>query len=254
MDDSLSAETIRRAMAPTRDEIAALPLSANAKIVPLLLGSLQERARGAVLDVGCGNGKFTRLIAALFRETGGIDVKAKKITEAREAAAAAGIAIDFRVADAEAMPYPDASFDVVAFSNSLHHIPHPDAGLAEAARVLKPSGLLYMMEPVPSGNYYDATMLVNDETPVRIEAFRAIAQLSAKGFTAKSEIMYRARRTFAAFEDWLGSQIDQDALRRARYEAQPEEVRRRFELNADRADGRFTFDQVFRVNLLQKGT
>lgn len=252
MDDTLPTETIRRAMAPTRDEIAALPLSANAKIVPLLLGGLPERARGAVLDVGCGNGKFTRLIAPLFHEAGGIDVKANKIHEAREAAAAAGTAIDFRVGDAEAMPFPDAAFDVVAFSNSLHHIPHPEVALAEASRVLKTGGFLYMMEPVPSGNYHDATKLVNDETPVRTAAFRAIAALEGHGFLAKSEVMYRARRTFAAFEDWLGGQIEQDAKRRARYEAQPAEVRRLFESSADRSDGGFTFDQVFRVNLLQK--
>ena len=150
------------------------------------------------------------------------------------------------------MPFADAHFDVVAFSNSLHHIPHPDVALAEAGRVLKAGSLLYMMEPVPSGNYYDATMLVNDETPVRTVAFRAIAGLVAKGFAPKSEIMYRARRTFAAFEDWISSQTDQDAKRRALYEAQPGEVRRRFETNADRDGGGFTFDQVFRVNLLQK--
>ena len=252
MDEPLETENIRRAMAPTRDEIAALPLSTNAKIVPLLLGGLPERARGAVLDVGCGNGKFTRLIAPLFHEAGGIDVKANKIHEAREAAAAAGVTIDFRVGDAEAMPFPDAAFDVVAFSNSLHHIPRPDVALAEAGRVLKAGGFLYMMEPVPSGNYHDATKLVNDETPVRSAAFRAIVALEGHGFLAKSEVMYRARRTFSAFEDWLGGQIEQDTKRRARYEAQPDTARRLFETSAERGEGGFTFDQVSRVNLLHK--
>lgn len=252
MDDAqhgtLSNDAFRRAMAPTRAEIAAMALSSNAKIVQQLLAG----AHGRALDVGCGNGKFTRLLAGLFTEVSGIDVKAKKIDEAKAAAAEANVAIDFRVASAEAMPYPDASFDMVAFSNSLHHTPHPDVALGEAARVLKPSGLLYMMEPVPSGNYHDATKLVNDETPVRTEAFRAIVGLAAKGFRPKSEIMYRARRTFAAFEDWIGGQIDQDAKRRALYEARPDEVRRLFETSAERDAGGFTFDQVFRVNLLQK--
>jgi hypothetical protein len=252
MDDVLQTENIRRAMAPTREEIAAAPLSTSTKIVTLLLGGLPERARGSVLDVGCGNGRFTRVIAPLFREAGGIDVKAKRIHEAREAAAAAGVTIDFRVASAEEMPYPDASFDVVAFSNSLHHMPHPDTALAEAARVLKSGGFLYMMEPVPSGTYFDATKIVNDETPVRTAAFRAIAALEGKGFAAKSEVLYRGRRTFPSFDEWIAGQIEQDAERRARYEAQPDTARRLFETSAERGEGGFTFDQVSRVNLLHK--
>lgn len=242
--------SFRRAMAPSRAEIAALDLSANSKIVQQLLGGTSAERRRSALDIGCGNGKFTRLLASLFRSVAGIDVKARKIEEAQQAARDAGLAIDFRTASADAIPFPDASFDVVAFSNSLHHMPDPRRALAEAARVLRPGGWLYVMEPVPAGNYHDAISLVNDETPVRTEAYRQVTRL--EGFTALQEILYRSHRTFASVDEWLAGQVDQDPARKARFDAQPDEVRRRFETNAQREDGRLGFDQVFRVNLLEK--
>lgn len=241
-------DNIRRAMAPTQDEISALPLSSNSKIVQELLG----KPGGRALDIGCGDGKFTRLLAGLFDTVSGIDVNARKIDQAKAAAADAGLAIDFRAASAEDIPYADASFDVVAFSNSLHHIPHPDVALHEAARVLKSNGLLYVMEPVPSGNYHEATRLVNDETAVRTQAFRELERLSLQGVRPQREILYRARRTFADFEAWFADQVDRDPKRKARFDAQPDEVRRRFETNAERTGEGFAFDQVFRVNLLRK--
>ena len=103
------------------------------------------------------------------------------------AAKAAGANVEFRVASGEALPWPDATFDVVAFSNSLHHMPTPAAALAEAARALKPGGLLYVMEPVPSGNYHEATKLVNDETEVRTQAWRDLLAIGEKGLGAMSE-------------------------------------------------------------------
>ena len=66
------------------------------------------------------------------------------------------------------------------------------------------------------------------------------------------EIMYRGRRIFADFEEWKADQIDRDAKRKAKFDAQPELVRERFLSNADKAEGKLGFDQVYRVNLLRK--
>jgi hypothetical protein len=241
-------ETARRALAPTMEEIRSERAGSAATIAAELLGS----GGGRVLDVGCGDGRFTRTLTRLFAEVSGIDVKANKIAEAQQEAAAAGLAIDFRVASAEAMAFPDASFDVVIFSNSLHHMPSPDRALGEAARVLVPGGRLYVMEPVAAGNYFEATRLVNDETAVRTEAYQAIGRLALCGVAQLSEHMYRSTRIFADFDEWRAEQIDLDEKRRARFEAQPEEVRRRFEASADRRDEGLAFEQVFRVNLLAK--
>jgi ubiquinone/menaquinone biosynthesis C-methylase UbiE len=241
-------DDIRYALAPTEAEIRDLPLSSNGKIAAELFGS----KGGRCLDIGCGDGRFTRAIAGLFKQASGIDIRADKIAQAQAAAATAGLRIDFRVGSGEEIPYAEASFEAVTFSNSLHHMPHPDIALREAFRVLEPEGLLYIMEPVPAGNYHEATKLVNDETMVRTQAYRELAQLPAAGMIPLREITYRARREFADFEEWRADQIDRDAKRRTFFDAQPDEVRRRFESSARREDGRLVFDQVFRANLLRK--
>ena len=246
--ESEMEEAVRHAMAPTRDEIRVLPQDSSEK---LALKLLRDRG-GRGLDVGCGTGKFTRSLAALFREVSGIDVKAKSIATAKEDAAAAGVAIDFRVASGGKIPYPDAWFDTVVFSNSLHHMPDPGEALREAVRVLQPDGILYVMEPVPAGSFHEATKLVNDETAVRTQAYIELRRLSAAGLEPKGETMCRSRVSFADFEQWHADQVDRDPSRQARFDAQPEEVRRRFEANAVLADGGFVFEQVLRINWFRK--
>ena len=241
-------DRIRRALAPTADEIRAAPLDNNLKVARSLLGE----GRDGVLDIGCGEGKFTRGLAGFCKHVGGVDVKERAIRAANEAARAQGVAVDFRVASGEALPFADASHDVVAFSNSLHHMPRPAVALREALRVLKPGGALYVMEPVPAGNYQEATRLVNDETIVRTDALRALFDLVGANLSSVTEIMYRSRRDFADFNEWKEDQIDRDEKRRAAFDAQPDKVRDTFVNNARHEGGRLVFDQVFRVNLLRK--
>lgn len=241
-------DAVRHALSPTADEIRAARLASHAQIAAELIGKSHRRA----LDVGCGDGKFTRVLAAMCREVSGIDIKDGKVAEARQTAQAAGLDIDFRVATAEDLPIADASLDLVVFSNSLHHLPHPDVALGEALRVLVPGGVIYVMEPVPAGTYFEATRLVNDETVIRTQAYRALLATVGKGTVSAGEIIYRAHRQFADFEEWKADQIDRDPKRRANFDADPDRVRRTFEGLADHEDGRLAFDQVFRVNLLKK--
>lgn len=240
------AAAIRHAIAPTAAEISRMPFTNNAAVA----GDLLKSAGTRVVDVGCGDGKFTRSLAGFFPDVSGIDVKESKLAIARNAASSTGLSIDFRSGRGEELPFENGSLDVVVFSNSLHHMNDIGRALGEAARVLKSGGLLYVMEPVPAGNYYEATKLVNDETAVRTDAYQAL--LDTRDFSPVTEIAYRGRRSFANFAEWRNDQIDRDPKRSAKFEAHGDEARRRFEANADRADGRLSFDQVSRVNLLRK--
>jgi SAM-dependent methyltransferase len=205
------------------------------------------------VDMGCGDGRFTRELADLCCDVTGIDINNRKLDQARAAMAAARLPIKFRNAHAESMPFSDRSLDLVAFSNSLHHISDMGAALREAARILVPDGLLYVMEPVPAGNYHEATKLLRDETAVRTEAYRVTTRSTSFGFIPLVEISFRTRCCFSSYDEWRSEQIERDIKRGAVFESKGDEVRARFEANADRTNG-FAFDQVFRVNLLRRAS
>jgi len=104
-----------------------------------------------VLEIGCGAGAVAQRAKARVGPTGevsGIDPSADMIGVAREKAARAGLTIDYRVAAVEALPYSDASFDVVLSSLMMHHLPDDlkATGMAEVRRVLKPGGRLLIVD------------------------------------------------------------------------------------------------------------
>jgi SAM-dependent methyltransferase len=95
-----------------------------------------------VLDVACGTGNLAIPIARAGAVVTGVDIAANLILQARERAAAEGLPIQFDEGDAEALPYPDASFDVVVSMFGVMFAPRPEVAASELARVLKPGGLL----------------------------------------------------------------------------------------------------------------
>lgn len=113
----------------------------------------------SVLDVGCGTGELASRAARRVGPTGavsGIDPSAAMIDVARRKAARRGLDIDYRVAAIEALPFADATFDVVLSSLMMHHLPHDlkPLGLAEVRRVLKPAGRLLIVDMKrPSGRF-----------------------------------------------------------------------------------------------------
>jgi SAM-dependent methyltransferase len=110
-----------------------------------------EMFRGKdVLDIGCGAAGKTVYYASLgARSIVGLEILERYRAEAEALAAAKGCAGRFRfvVADAAAMPFPDASFDTIVMNDAMEHVAEPLAVLRECARVLKPGGRLYLNFP-----------------------------------------------------------------------------------------------------------
>jgi ubiquinone/menaquinone biosynthesis C-methylase UbiE len=104
-----------------------------------------------VLEVGFGTGEVAMRAKARCGPRGfvaGIDPSPEMIAVARQKAARANLDVDFRVAAVEALPFADATFDVVLSSLMMHHLPEdlkPPA-LAEIRRVLKPGGRLLVVD------------------------------------------------------------------------------------------------------------
>ena len=97
-----------------------------------------------LLDLGCGPGSVTVGLARLVApgRTVGIDGSAKVLDRARAHALAAGIEIDFQVANVYDLPFPAASFDAVHAHQLLQHLGDPVGALSDVRRVLRPGGLV----------------------------------------------------------------------------------------------------------------
>lgn len=98
-----------------------------------------------VLEIGVGMGAdFLRWLGAGARATG-VDLTARAVALAGQRVQAGGYEADLQVADAEALPFDDASFDLVYSWGVLHHTPNVPQAFREAIRVLKPGGRLKAM-------------------------------------------------------------------------------------------------------------
>jgi ubiquinone/menaquinone biosynthesis C-methylase UbiE len=103
-----------------------------------------------VLEIGCGTGNLSLLAKRLCpaAEVTGTDPDPKALARARRKAERAGLSVRFDLAYAEALLFPDASFDRVLSALMLHHLPAEVkiAALREVRRVLRPGGSLHLAD------------------------------------------------------------------------------------------------------------
>lgn len=107
-----------------------------------LYSHLPVEKRLRILDIGCGPGFFSIMLAKTGHEVTGIDVTAEMIKEACALAQAEGVEPLFQVMDAEHTSFPSACFDVAVSRNVVWNLPHPDLAYLEWLRILKPGGML----------------------------------------------------------------------------------------------------------------
>ncbi len=100
------------------------------------------RTGQTVLDVGCGTGVVAITAARVGAKTTGLDLTPELLEQARQSAAVAGVTVAWNEGDAEALPFPDASFDIVLSQFGHMFAPRPDATTREMLRVLRPGGLI----------------------------------------------------------------------------------------------------------------
>jgi ubiquinone/menaquinone biosynthesis C-methylase UbiE len=108
-----------------------------------------SRAQGKVLEVAVGTGLNLPLYPPGVTITG-VELSPAMLAQARQRAADHGIEADLRQADAQALPFDDASFDTAVCTLSLCTIPDPVAAIAEMRRVLRPGGLILLFDHIGS--------------------------------------------------------------------------------------------------------
>ncbi len=205
-----------------------------------------------LLDVGCGAGRLSRLLTEMGARVSGIDPGAAQLQRARMVEPAGdetyveGIAQD--------LPFDNASFDIVVFFNSLHHIPAPGmaAGLAEANRVLRRGGILFIAEPVAAGPFHEMQKPFHDETEVRALALEAARRHGETDYTNPRHITYLGGAKFESFVSFRAGQIAIDAERGGLDKTQVAELRERFEHFGLRRDDGIYFDQPMQAIIMEK--
>src|SRR5580765_7215060 len=117
----------------------------------LLCEELDLRAGERVLDVAAGNGNATLAAARRFARVTSTDYVPTLLERGRRRADAEGLDVAFEVADAEAMPYPDASFDIVLSTFGVMFAPEHAQAAGAMLRVCRPGGRIGLACWAPQG-------------------------------------------------------------------------------------------------------
>lgn len=143
-----------------------------------------------VLDLGAGAGHTALALARHAAGVTGIDLTPEMVGTASELAAQRGVAnVHFQQGDVAALPFEDASFDVVASRVSAHHYANPRRALAEAFRVLRPGGQLFLIDTVAPEDpaldtFFNCFELLRDSSHVRNwRGSEWLRMLAEAGFT-----------------------------------------------------------------------
>lgn len=182
----------------TRQPADTLPLIDDELDV---LDALVPLAGQAIIELGCGAARLARSLLERYPDSRVTGLEVDERQHAKNLAAPQA-GLHFVAGGAQAIPFPDASFDLALMLKSLHHVPMPllAQALREAARVLRRGGHLYVSEPVYAGPLNEIVRLFNDEGVVRAAAQAALDEALRGG--SWEQVAERRFETPVAFRDF----------------------------------------------------
>jgi SAM-dependent methyltransferase len=163
----------------------------------------------AALDIGCGTGAVALELAARGHRTLGLDHSPDMLEIAQGRARRLGVeeALELRKADVRKLPIGDGEIDFASCQGVLHHLPSPEACLAEMARVLRPGGIFFISEPCepasPAVRLWEALL----QAAIRVRAWIRRRPARQEDGLAPGEAPISARGLLAEL-DALGLEYD----------------------------------------------
>jgi SAM-dependent methyltransferase len=201
---------------------------------------LRGQGTARVLDLGCGGGHVSYRAAPHVAEVVSCDVTASMLAAVAATAAERGLSnIVVQQAAAEALPFPDASFDVVLCRFTTHHWQNMEGGLREARRVLKPACRAVFIDTVAPADpvldtHMQAVEVPRDASHVRnYSTAEWIAALARSGFAVAGITIRTLRMEFAVWTARTRTPPVHEAAIRSLQATAPAIVRDRFAIGED---------------------
>ncbi len=220
-------------------ELASRPVVASELDI---LAALVPLAGKDIIELGCGAAELARALMRRHPDSRFTGVEVDERQHAKNLAAPQP-GMRFVAGVAQAIPFPDVSFDLALMLKSLHHVPVAEMAqaLAEVVRVLRPGGHLYVSEPVYAGALNDVIRLFNEEGAVRAAAQAALdTALRMEVWTQVAEQRFDLAVHFADFADFERRTIGVTFAERHLDATQLAAVRAAFEPHLGADGARFT--------------
>jgi len=206
-----------------------------------------------ILELGCGSAEITRNIASSGTGRRLTALEVDQIAHDKNLQITDLPNVTFSLAGAQEIPLQDASVDVVMMFKSLHHVPIElmVSSMQEIRRVLKPGGLLYISEPVFTGDFNEILRLFHDEQKVREAAFATVEKAVADGlFELVDETFFNSPMKFENFSEFETNTINATHSHHSLDDVLYQQVKQRFEQHV--GDDGAHFLMPMRIDLLRR--
>lgn len=221
---------------------------ATGKELEWLTAEVAVTPGATVLDLGCGAGHASFAVASSAAEVTAYDPTAEMLETVHREAALRGFAhLRTLQGVAEALPFPDAHFDLAISRYSAHHWHDVPAALREVRRVLKPRGRMLLIDTAGGetpllDTHLQAIELLRDPSHIRnYSAAEWIAMFRDAGFAASLRQRWPLTLEFNGWIERMRTPPDRVTAILAVWAAAPDEVRQSF---AVQADGSFTMQKL----------
>lgn len=160
-----------------------------------------------ILDVGSGTGEVALLLNDLGHHVQGVDLSPGMVDVANRKARDRCEPVFFSVADATALPYPDASFDAIHARHLMWTLPDPAAAVAEWMRVLKPGGKIVITESRWTGCYGGRSRLWRRRARAAVAAFLRALRISPAANVPDEPTTYPEPGNFPFYGGLTGAEV-----------------------------------------------